>query len=334
MPPHSDPSDPWTSLIEAFATLPAPARKKPNKVTEKSLADAIAEALSNAKEYDLEDECVRFGLPPGTPNEDRPVKGKFRYVRRRLAELPWDDLVNLGWRVNADYEMVELTDLLGLAGSRGVDGELKNLIFAANGPKPQIVLDDAVNNVIKIVKYAEYCLVYDRPLGENGLTWKELVSWWGQMNGYGDKSEREIGHDLYRRLYASMKGNEAEQIMFEEYCKLYRIHGFDVPALVPQVYLHYDPYTKSNGATLMRQRMDFLILLPNKRRVVLELDGKHHYADENGKASPPRYAEMVLEDRKLRLAGYEVYRFGGMEFIEDRQPRPMLQEFFQTLLGK
>ena len=80
--------------------------------------------------------------------------------------------------------------------------------------------------------------------------------------------------------------------------------------------------------------MDFLILLPNKRRIVLELDGKHHYADENGKASPRRYAEMVLEDRKLRLAGYEVYRFGGMEFIEDRQPRLMLQEFFQTLLGK
>jgi len=31
--------------------------------------------------------------------------------------------------------------------------------------------------------------------------------------------------------------------MFQEYVKLLKQNGFQLPALVPQVYLHYDPYT-------------------------------------------------------------------------------------------
>jgi hypothetical protein len=60
----------------------------------------------------------------------------------------------------------------------GVDGTVKNLIFAANGPKPEIVLRDAVNNDIQILRNKQYCLVYDRPLPERGLLWKDLVAWW------------------------------------------------------------------------------------------------------------------------------------------------------------
>jgi very-short-patch-repair endonuclease len=55
----------------------------------------------------------------------------------------------------------------------------------------------------------------------------------------------------------------------------------------------------------------FFLLMPNRARVVLEVDGQHHYANNNGKASPSKYAEMMAEDRKIRLRGYEVYRFGG-----------------------
>jgi very-short-patch-repair endonuclease len=57
--------------------------------------------------------------------------------------------------------------------------------------------------------------------------------------------------------------------------------------------------------------MDFLMLLPNSVRVVVEVDGKHHYADNNGAASPHAYAAMMAADRDLRLAGYDVYRFGA-----------------------
>ena len=178
-------------------------------------------------------------------------------------------------------------------GYRGVDGELKNLIFAANGPKPKIVLTDAINNTIDIVENAEYCLVYDRPLAQNGVTLRELVNWWSSQQGKTFASERDAGLDLYERLRASMNGNGAEQFLFSEYCKRYGTDGFDQPALIPQVYLHYDPYTRRAGATLLRQRMDFLLLLPARRRVVVELDGLQHYA----RADPRRHARMVAADR-------------------------------------
>jgi very-short-patch-repair endonuclease len=93
-----------------------------------------------------------------------------------------------------------------------------------------------------------------------------------------------------------------------------------LPALIPQVYLHYDPYTKrerGDEQVLARQRMDFLLLLENGVRIVLEVDGQHHYGVEAGgkfQANPGLYASMAAEDRRLRLAGYEVYRFGGHEF--------------------
>jgi hypothetical protein len=69
-----------------------------------------------------------------------------------------------------------LQQLVSRAGARGVVGDFKNLIFAADGPKPELVLRDAVNNTIEIVKHADRCLVYDRPLPADGLSWGALVS--------------------------------------------------------------------------------------------------------------------------------------------------------------
>jgi hypothetical protein len=44
------------------------------------------------------------------------------------------------------------------ANLRGVDGHLSNLIFASTGPKPEIVLRDAITNVIEVTRNAEHCL--------------------------------------------------------------------------------------------------------------------------------------------------------------------------------
>jgi len=126
---------------------------------------------------------------------------------------------------------------------------------------------------------------------------------------------------LFKRLLRSL-ASDAERRFFRAY---HSLHGADVfervPALIPQVYLHYDPYTqrgrRSTPGPLPRQRMDFLMLLPQDQRIVIEIDGKHHYADDAGQAQPRLSAEMVAEDRRLRLAGYEVYRFGGYELCQD-----------------
>ncbi|MER6503089.1 hypothetical protein ABT218_27910 [Streptomyces sp. NPDC001455] len=55
-------------------------------------------------------------------------------------------------------------------------GSFKNLIFAADGPKPQIVLRDAVNNDVEIVRNADNCLVFTDSLPPYGLTWRQMVS--------------------------------------------------------------------------------------------------------------------------------------------------------------
>ena len=78
------------------------------------------------------------------------------------------------------YEIVQAGDISGapvFEGRRtgsGVRGSMKNIIFAAVGPKPVIVIDDAVNNDLRIVKNENNCLIYDRALSARGLdgaTW-------------------------------------------------------------------------------------------------------------------------------------------------------------------
>ena len=108
--------------------------------------------------------------------------------------------------------------------------------------------------------------------------------------------------------------------------------GETLPALLPQVYLHYDPAvvkTLRHRLPLPRQRMDFLLLLPGRQRIVLEVDGKHHFSEDD---QPPIrvYADMVSGDRELRLAGSEVYRFGANE-LDGNGAEARIADFFEKL---
>ena len=75
---------------------------------------------------------------------------------------------------------------------------------------------------------------------------------------------------------------------------------------------------------LLGHRMDFLLLLPHGQRVVLEVDGSHHYATPDGKRpDATRYAANMPADRELKLDGYEVFRFGATELRDPcLGPRP------------
>lgn len=300
------------SMADIFQVAQPPL---PERLTPQVLREAIARTLtSRVKAYDIADECARLGLPPERQGED-PWNSKWNYVESRLRHRKLAELLAIAEMVTDVYDDQVLERLLALAGASGVSGEMKNLIFASTGPKPKIVLRDAVNNDLEITEDGEHCLVYDRPLGEEGLTWRHLAAWWAGRDDLTEDEERAAGRDLYKRLLKSA-ANDAERLIFERYCVRYATHGFGVPALIPQVYLHYDPYNRWAGGTLPRQRMDFLLLLPRRRRVVLELDGIQHYADGGGRADPARYAVMAAADRELRLAGYEVYRFGGHEIAD------------------
>lgn len=214
----------------------------------------------------------------------------------------------------------------------GVHGSVKNLIFAANGPKPEIVLKDAVTNDIQIVENEQYCLVYDKLISEHGLLWTDLVEWWSEQQHLTSLPRNDQEKQLYQRLLLSL-ASPPEKLLFGTYFQHFRrIANNNLPALIPQVYLHYDPKTLSQltkGQHLVRQRMDFLLLFSNHDRVVLEVDGQQHYS-ANSIARPDLYARMVAEDRRLRLAGYEIYRFGGSE-LRDETGRNIIIDFFDAL---
>ena len=212
-----------------------------------------------------------------------------------------------------------------------VNNNMKNLIFASLSKKPDIVIDDAITNNIKIVGNTGDCLMYnfEPNVDIDGLSWSTLVKWWGAAH-----PSPNIPEDLFKRLYNSLD-SEPEKIFLKQY---YIIHqNIDkYPALIPQVYLHYDPHAKTwrgSNVVYTHQRMDFLMLLPNGIRVVIEIDGKQHYS-KNDIASPKLYAEMMANTRELQLKGYEVYRFGGYEFWGSKNVKQMIRNFFENLFKK
>jgi hypothetical protein len=200
----------------------------------------------------------------------------------------------------------------------GVSAAPKNLIFASIKAKPDLYFTDAINNDIAIRNNTD-ALIYDRFLGDSGLLWSTMVEWWQENEGLSVPKKAQ--QELYKRLLLSVREatSPGEYTLFDTYYREFPSKVNDqLPALIPQVYLHYDPRTikeRGNNPVLLRQRMDFLMLLDHNVRIVIEVDGKHHYADGE-KASAIKYANMVAEDRRLRLAGYELYRFGGAEFSD------------------
>jgi hypothetical protein len=200
----------------------------------------------------------------------------------------------------------------------GVSGSPKNIIFASTNKKPDLIFTDAINNDVAIVNNSD-ALIYDRPLSASGLLWRTMAEWWQGREKLPDI--RSAKRALYSRLLQSVSnsGSIGEIALFTSYyAEFNTLLGDDLPALIPQVYLHFDPHSlreRGHDPVLLRQRMDLLLLLDNNVRVVIEVDGKQHYADGDI-ASPQRYANMVAEDRRLRLTGYEIYRFGGAEFVD------------------
>jgi hypothetical protein len=211
---------------------------------------------------------------------------------------------------------------------------VKNIIFASIGSKPDIVLSDALTNKITIVGNSGSCLVYDREISENGLSWQELLNWWAEKQSRS--VDFQLTKELADRLISSVPDTSppARNLLLTYYNSYYS-DSSDFPALLPEVYLHYDPKTvreRGSFEILKRQRMDFLMLLPKNVRIVIEVDGKQHYS-RNGIADPQLYADLVRGDRELQLLGYEVYRFGGYE-LQDTNAKDLVEEFFTKLFKK
>jgi hypothetical protein len=211
----------------------------------------------------------------------------------------------------------------------------KNLIFASY-VKPDIRFRDAIDNEIEIVENADKVLVYDRPIGSDRIRWRDLQAWWKDTQQFSDDDEAK--KSLYQRLASSLPGNSRpQQNLYDLYHKIHGSAVPDLPALLPEVWLHWDPKTvRERGRdALLGHRMDFLLLMPHGQRVVLEVDGSHHYATLDGKRpDATRYAANMRADRELKLSGYEVFRFGATELKDPGPAHEVLQPFFADLFRR
>ena len=303
----------------------------------RSLARQIEQyMIRNPSDWSVEDLFEQIGAL--SCSRDRFARlieaGLHPLARRGVEQLALVDKINAVLRRDG-YELAVTGEESGYpvfrlgSTTRSVAGRPKNLIFASNGPKPEIGFADAINNDIVILSNANSCLVYDRAIRPDGLLWSELVDWWREQETPPSRDPaRALGH----RLRASL-GSEAERRLFETYFRLFKpLLGLALPALIPQVYLHYDPAVVKQlrrRPGLPRQRMDFLLLLPGKQRIVIEVDGPHHFTC-NGEPSLKVYAKMVSADRDLRLAGYEIYRFAANE-LTGEDAETTIKRFFDEL---
>jgi hypothetical protein len=133
-----------------------------------------------------------------------------------------------------------------------------------------------------ILSNEESCLVYEKSIPDDGLLWDRLVAWWQEKHcplGIEDQSARK---SLGERLQTSLQ-SDAERNLFRYYFTFFRPElGPALPALIPQVYLHLRP--GNDRAASPRQAPSpaahgFLLLLPYRNRVVIEVDGAHHFSD-------------------------------------------------------
>ncbi|MCL7456423.1 hypothetical protein ABT235_20685 [Micromonospora echinofusca] len=216
-----------------------------------------------------------------------------------------------------------------LTATRAHIGRPKTLIFATSR-KPDLRLSDVIDNEIVIASGADQVLVYDRQITSDGLRWRDLQSWWKDTQAI--ETDAAAKKTLWRRLRQSLPESPPQRLLFDLYYEIHGERAYDLPALLPEVWLHWDPQTvKARGVNAMLNlRMDFLMLLPGGHRIVLEVDGRHHYATGEA-ADPAAYAATMRGDRELKLARYDVFRFGAADLHQEQAARGTLRAFFADL---
>ncbi|MEU8645052.1 hypothetical protein AB0C91_24370 [Streptomyces sp. NPDC048674] len=209
----------------------------------------------------------------------------------------------------------------------------KNIIFASL-VKPDIRFLSSVDNDIEIVGGdPDDTLVYDRDVPAEGLRWRHLHTWWQETH----EPSGAFRSDLYQRLARSLpEKSPGQKNFFAAYHQLLGPSPDD-PALLPEVWLHWDHRTvRERGPdALLRSRMDFLLLLPHGQRVVVEVDGSQHYTRDRGRTPDTgKYAEMVAADRDLKLRDYEVFRFGHDELEHLDDAKALLGQFLPDMFQR
>lgn len=214
-----------------------------------------------------------------------------------------------------------------------VIGRPKTVIFASL-KKPDIRFTDLINSDIEALDEAGDVLAFDRSIPEKGLLWRDLQTWWSEKKGLSDSEAKK---DLYNRLFRSLPSNSPTQrLIFDTYYRTFAPKVHQLPVLLPEVWLNWDPLSlRERGENALAfQRVDFLMFFSPATRVIIEADGRQHYANENGSVNPEAYAKLARMNREVRLAGYEIFRFGNAELHDSKIGRAIVADFFQRLFKR
>ena len=123
----------------------------------------------------------------------------------------------------------------------------KNLIFGSRA-KPDLRFRDAVDNDIEIVTHSNEVLVFDEPM-RGALLWRDLQSWWARHEGIEDGEQAKRG--LYVRLWRCLpETSPAQRLLFKTFFEHFAERFTELPALLPEVWLHYDPKTVRQRAVM------------------------------------------------------------------------------------
>ncbi|GAA5610212.1 hypothetical protein Spla01_01349 [Streptomyces platensis] len=122
-------------------------------------------------------------------------------AQRRVVELANRHLKPLGAQLRQEGEEGGYPLYVLVQPGRGTARRPRNLIFATLG-KPDIRFTSALDNDIEVAERADQVLVYDRTVGQDGLLWRDLLSWWQEARNSTDAAQ--AGRSLYRRMAASL----------------------------------------------------------------------------------------------------------------------------------
>jgi hypothetical protein len=154
-----------------------------------------------------------------------------------------------------------------------------------------------------------------------------MLQWW--------RSNRRADDSLYRRFSECCQNNDERAVLDFYYQTLVKMDvNSELPALLPQVWLSYDPLTREQRygkPALDRQRLDFLMYLPGRRKVIIEVDGIYHISKGGGQACLETYSKGLAADRGLMAKGYTIYRFGADEI--QKSASDVLGQFFHDILS-
>jgi hypothetical protein len=308
-----------------------------NRLSLEDLANVLAEVLYIYSATELGQVCDRLKLGP---SDSDPMGSKRRYVRERIRTSSDEVVLAAASKVSSDFarvaaiaswrgnpvspSWVQAYDALAaFVRDSETPPQRLNLVFATT-EKPDIVVVDVPAG--RVADRGDYALIFDEAIGADGLTFAALKTWWIARRGDSAK--------LYPRLLKSL-GSAPERAFFDHYYRtVIPKHGPMLPALLPQVWLQYDPVTRAERAglkALARQRLDFLMLCAGGRKVIVEIDGPSHILGADGRPDFGGYQQQLVADRAFQFDGYEVYRFGVGELSPEAAPNTV--DVFISRLG-